>query len=88
MAYAILPHDQHERTHMAITQIDLDDEALAEAMRISGESTKKETVNLALREFVARHRRLDALERHASAAASWDYEGWQGLRAADKRPDR
>ena len=73
---------------MAVTQIDLDDEALTEAMRIAGTSTKKETVNLALREFVARHRRLHALERYASAAKSWDYEGWRGLRAADKRPER
>jgi Arc/MetJ family transcription regulator len=73
---------------MAVTQIDLDDEALAEAMRISGASTKKETVNLALREFVARHRRLDALERYAAAAENWDYEGWRRLRAAEKRPNR
>jgi Arc/MetJ family transcription regulator len=73
---------------VAVTQIDLDDEALAEAMRISGASTKKETVNLALREFVARHRRLDALERYAAAAGNWDYEGWRKLRAAEKRPDR
>ena len=38
---------------MALTQMDIDDEALAEAMRLSGTKTKKDTVNLALREFVA-----------------------------------
>jgi Bacterial antitoxin of type II TA system, VapB len=42
---------------MALTQIDIDEDALAEAMRLSGAKTKKETVNLALREFAGRHRR-------------------------------
>ncbi|MDN5919968.1 MAG: type II toxin-antitoxin system VapB family antitoxin [Pseudonocardia sp.] len=71
---------------MAVTQIDLDDEALAEAMRLSGATTKKDTVNLALREFAARHRRLEALEHYASAALGWDYPGWQRHRDADKNP--
>ena len=34
---------------MALTQIDIDEDALAEAMRLSGAKTKKETVNVALR---------------------------------------
>lgn len=38
---------------MSVTQVDLDDEALAEAMRLMGASTKKETVNGALRDYVA-----------------------------------
>ena len=71
---------------MGVTQIDVDDEALATAMRLSGERTKKATVNLALREYVDRHRRIDALQRHAVVAKGWDYEGWRGLRAADKHP--
>src|SRR5258706_8336026 len=45
---------------MTVTQIDLDDYALAEAMRLSGARSKKETVNLALREYAARHRRIAA----------------------------
>jgi Arc/MetJ family transcription regulator len=69
---------------VSVTQIDLDDEALAQAMRLSGAKSKKDTVNLALREYAARHSRIAALDRHASAAASWDYEGWQAMRAADK----
>jgi Arc/MetJ family transcription regulator len=69
---------------VSVTQIDLDDEALAEAMRLSGAKTKKETVNLALREYTARHRRIAALDRYATAAQDWDYEGWQAMRAADK----
>ena len=71
---------------MALTQVDIDEEALAEAMRLSGARTKKETVNLALREFAARHRRVAALERYATLAEGWDFEGWEHRRAADKDP--
>jgi Arc/MetJ family transcription regulator len=71
---------------VTLTQIDLDDQALAEAMRLSGAKTKKDTVNLALREFAARHRRIAALERYAELAAGWDYEEWQRRRAAEKDP--
>lgn len=73
---------------MSLTQIDIDDDALNEAMRLSGSRTKKETVNTALREYAARHRRVEALERYASLAAAWDYEGWQERRAAEKQPER
>ncbi len=69
---------------MTVTQIDLDDDALAEAMRLAGTRSKKETVNLALREYAARHRRIAALDHYASAAQGWDYEGWQQVRAASK----
>ncbi len=71
---------------MTLTQIDVDEDALAEAMRLSGAKTKKETVNLALREFAARHRRVAALERSAEVAADWDYDWWQQQRAAEKDP--
>jgi Arc/MetJ family transcription regulator len=69
---------------VSVTQIDLDDEALAEAMRLSGATTKKDAVNLALREYAARHRRIEALEHYASSAKGWDYAGWQELRDAGK----
>jgi Arc/MetJ family transcription regulator len=55
-------------------------------MRLSGAKSKKDTVNLALREYAARHSRIAALDRYASAAGSWDYEGWQAMRAADRSP--
>ena len=71
---------------MALTQIDIDEDALAEAMRLSGAKTKKETVNLALREFAARYRRVVALERYATLAAGWDFEGWEQRRGAGKDP--
>jgi Arc/MetJ family transcription regulator len=71
---------------MTLTQIDIDADALAEAMRLSGARTKKETVNLALREFAARHRRIAALEHFAEKAADWDYAEWARRRAAEKDP--
>jgi Arc/MetJ family transcription regulator len=74
------------RRLMALTQIDIDEDALAEAMRLSGAKTKKETVNVALREFGARHRRIAALEHYAARAAGWDFEGWEHRRAAEKDP--
>jgi Arc/MetJ family transcription regulator len=74
------------RLVVALTQIDIDEDALSEAMRLSGAKTKKDTVNLALREFAARHRRVAALEHYATLAEGWDFEGWQRQRAADKDP--
>ena len=71
---------------MTLTQIDIDDDALSEAMRLSGAKTKKDTVNLALREFAARHRRVAALEHFATLAEGWDFEGWQRRRTAEKDP--
>lgn len=53
-------------------------------MRLSGAKTKQETVNLALREFAGRHRRIAALEHYATLAAGWDFEGWEHRRAAEK----
>ncbi|MFW6203606.1 MAG: type II toxin-antitoxin system VapB family antitoxin [Actinomycetota bacterium] len=69
---------------MTVTQIDLDDDALREAMLLSGAKTKKETVNTALREFVLRHRRVAALEHYAALANQWDYETWRELHQEGK----
>lgn len=71
---------------MTVTQIDLDDDALGEAMRLSGARSKKDTVNLALREYAARHRRIAALDHYADVAQTWDYQGWQEMWAAGKEP--
>lgn len=48
---------------MSVTQIDLDDEALTKAMRLMETTTKKDTVNTALREYVERMERVKAAER-------------------------
>lgn len=69
---------------MAITQIDLDDDALAQVMQIAGVRTKKEAVNLALRDYVDRFHRIEALARSREHAKSWDYEGWVAARADEK----
>lgn len=69
---------------MTVTQIDLDDEALAEVMRIARVHTKKEGVNLAMRDYVERFRRIEALARFREQAKGWDYEGWLAARADEK----
>jgi Arc/MetJ family transcription regulator len=58
---------------MALTQVDIDEDALAEAMRLSGSKTKTEAVNAALREL-ARHRRAAAQEVLADFLAGWEAE--------------
>ncbi|ASU83343.1 antitoxin VapB [Nocardiopsis gilva YIM 90087] len=59
---------------MAPTQIDLAEEALAEAMRIMGTTTKKETVNAALRDYVDRVKRPEAAKKLAERGARGEFE--------------
>lgn len=44
------------------TNIEIDDEVMREAQRLLGTRTKRETVDTALRELVARQRRIGILE--------------------------
>jgi Arc/MetJ family transcription regulator len=44
------------------TNIEIDDDLMKEAMRLIGSRTKRETVETALRELVARQRRLGILD--------------------------
>ena len=70
---------------MAVTPIDLDEEALAAAMTELGTSTKKDTVNTALREIAARNSRQRAFERLLRLG---DPEaGEQAWRSRKGRPD-
>ena len=69
---------------MSVTQIDLDDAALAEVMRIAGVHTKKEAVNLAMRDYVERFQRIEALARSREHARVWDHGGWLDARADEK----
>ncbi|MFJ3975967.1 type II toxin-antitoxin system VapB family antitoxin [Streptomyces sp. NPDC090021] len=73
---------------MSVTQIDLDDEALAEAMRLMGASTKKETVNMALRDYVARVKRLEAAEKLAARGERGEFEAAAAAHAAAKHARR
>jgi Arc/MetJ family transcription regulator len=50
---------------MTTTQINLDDQTLAEAAKVLGTKTKVDTVNSALRAVVAQHRQRIMLERAA-----------------------
>jgi Arc/MetJ family transcription regulator len=43
------------------TNIDIDEELMAEAMRLSGKKTKKETVDEILRDYVRRRKGVAAL---------------------------
>ncbi|UXT23795.1 type II toxin-antitoxin system VapB family antitoxin [Agrobacterium tumefaciens] len=53
------------------TNIELDDALLAEAMEITGLSTKKATVEKALRDLVRIHRQMRALD-------ALEGMGWEG----------
>ncbi len=52
------------------TNIEIDDDVMREAQRLLGTSTKRETVDLALREVVSRHRRLELLSLRGKV--HWD----------------
>jgi Arc/MetJ family transcription regulator len=70
---------------MAVTQIDIDDEALAEAMRLMGSTTKKDTVNTALREYVERLKRLEALDRLAARGERGEFDQAAAAHAAARQ---
>jgi len=44
------------------TNIEIDDDVMREAQRLVGAKTKRETVDFALRELVARQRRIGVLD--------------------------
>jgi len=52
------------------TNIDIDDDLIEEAMRATGQATKRGTVEEALRRVVASHRRRQAIAD--MAGAGWD----------------
>jgi Arc/MetJ family transcription regulator len=56
------------------TVIDLDDELVAEVAKALGTSTKKETVNRALREVLENRRRALALTRLRAAAGNGAFD--------------
>ncbi|MER7770328.1 type II toxin-antitoxin system VapB family antitoxin [Kitasatospora sp. NPDC096140] len=75
---------------MSRTVIDLDDEALADAARYLGTTTKKDTVNAALREIADRRRRAAALARMREMAAEGEIDfstiGYPDEPSAPARP--
>ncbi|MGW9026840.1 type II toxin-antitoxin system VapB family antitoxin [Streptomyces sp. NPDC055722] len=73
---------------MSVTNVDLDDQALAEAAALLGTTTKKDTINAALAEVVKRYKRRQAAERLAERGARGDFEPtrrlWQARKAAQR----
>lgn len=59
---------------MSVTRIHVDDDVLAEAMRLMGGTTKKARVNAALREYVARGKRLEAAQKLAARGEQGEFE--------------
>lgn len=70
---------------MSMTNIDVDDKILAEAMRLMGTSTKKDTINGALADYVQRLKRLEALEKLSRRAALGEFEPTLRAYTARKR---
>ncbi|HEY8866383.1 MAG TPA: type II toxin-antitoxin system VapB family antitoxin [Solirubrobacteraceae bacterium] len=60
------------------TNIEIDDGVMREAQRLAGTSTKRATVELALRELVARHRQLGILDLRGQVS-------WEGDLAQSRR---
>ena len=56
------------------TNIDLDDDLIAEALRLTNAKTKKEVVHTALRELVESRRRLDVRDLRGVVKLQHDYD--------------
>ncbi|MBA2723126.1 MAG: type II toxin-antitoxin system VapB family antitoxin [Methylibium sp.] len=56
------------------TNIDLDEALIAEAQRLAGLRSKRETVDAALREFVSRRRQQDILALAGKSLIARDYD--------------
>lgn len=71
---------------MARTVVDVDEEALAAAARVLHTSTKKDTINVALREVGMREIRARMLDRFADDPEYWAREQ-AGRESAWQRTD-
>jgi len=70
---------------MAVTQIDIDEDALDRAMALSKAKTKKEAVNLALRYYAEKQERAARIGRHFERARHWGaVEDAERLHRAEK----
>lgn len=68
---------------MSRTNIDLDDNLVAEAMRVGDAKTKRDVVHRALEEFVAARKRIRSLSRYAG-----QFEFREGFDPVKERRDR
>ncbi len=60
------------------TNLSIDSKLLEEALRIGGFSTKKDTVNQALKEFVQRRKQREIIELFGNFPSDEDYDYKQG----------
>jgi Arc/MetJ family transcription regulator len=60
------------------TNLAIDDALLNEALEISGLKTKKDTVNLALKEFVDRNKQIEILNIFGKMDPDSDYDHKKG----------
>ncbi len=60
------------------TNLAIDDNLLNEALEISGMKTKKDTVNLALKEFVDRRKQLEIIKLFGKMDPDPDYDYKKG----------
>jgi Arc/MetJ family transcription regulator len=67
------------------TNIEIDDRLMREALRLTGVRTKREAVDLALRELVARHRQLGVLKLRGRVHWVGDLDTTRRSRAGDIR---
>lgn len=68
------------------TNIEIDDDLLAEAMAATGLSTKKATVEEALRTLVRQYRRRAAIADMAGLGWQGDLDGLREGRSSEPRP--
>jgi Arc/MetJ family transcription regulator len=70
---------------MAVTQIDIDQDALDRVVALSNVKTKKEAVNLALRYYAEKQERAARIARHFERARYWGaVEDAERLHQAEK----
>lgn len=70
---------------MAVTQIDIDENALDRVLALSRVRTKKDAVNLALRYYAERQERAARIGRHFERARDWGaVEDAERLHRAEK----
>ena len=60
------------------TNLAIDSDLLEKALKVSGLKTKKDTVNLALQEFVNRHKQLELLDFFGKMDPDPDYDYKKG----------
>jgi len=60
------------------TNLAIDNQLLQEALVISGLKTKKDTVNIALKEFVSRRKQLEILDLFGKLDPDKDYDYKKG----------